>query len=455
MGSVNSSDYTVSLEVSEIEAGDSESSAMVKVSIERDKNMWGDGAIEVNLTWKCEIGEANRKEEHKSSSLFKEGSVTVFIPSGEKEAETKITGMPAKPSLEQVVNCSIAAKGAITAGGSSFTGRSFFTEEYFTIENGPVPELAIEIITSKFASPNAFVQLKLLLTRNGKPLTEGDAWFAGKAEIEINWSCGSANGSQKANIDEGKSDKIVKVELPSVSEGDYCSVYAQIPFSNTPIDKNFTVGEDKLKIVLTKHTLGEALGYIVTEDNKRFTDMVNLEIFGAEWKGIKYCTDTYLVQLAEDKNSVNYGRTISNVAPENEDSVFLVGHSGTCSIAVTSDIGDLQKQGATFSAQRIGREHGDNFVLQIQDAKIVPIPKTISGQPVPFKGKVWVYLITEGSINANLKGYLDTGNSPVSTATKLRTSADEDTEVSSLSAGFYIIFYEQENILRVFSGQYN
>ena len=248
------------------------------------------------------------------------------------------------------------------------------------------PNLGIEIITSKFATPMSSVQIKLLFTRDGKPLTEGDSWFDEAVEIEIDWECGSAKGSQKTSIDAGKSDKVVAVGLPSVADGDGCSIFAQSvheePILSVRSDgrNGFILGEDRLKVVLTKHTMGEALGYLVTEDGERFSDMVNLEIKG--------CDDTYLVQLRDDvyKNSAKYGKTISNVAPENEDSVFLIGSEGTCSIAVTSGVGDLQKQGRTDHASSFSGQQSADFSLRISDATIVP------NSQKTFKGKIWVYL---------------------------------------------------------------
>ena len=387
----------------------------------------GSGAIEINLTWKCEILD-------NSGNLFKEGSVKVFVPSGEDKVETEITGLPAKPSLGNGIHCDLQA-----------TGDTYNVMESFGIDGDEAPELGIEIITSKFATPMSSVQIKLLLTRDGKPLTEGDSWFDEAVEIEINWECGSAKGSQKTSIDAGKSDKVVAVGLSSVADGDGCSIFAQarvMPRNLTASSdgrNEFILGEDRLKVVLTKHTMGEALGYLVTEDGNRFTDMVNLEIKG--------CDDTYLVRLHDSKNSAEYGKTISNVAPENEDSVFLLGSSGTCSIAVTSVVGDWQKQGRTDHASSFSGQQSADFSLRISDATIVP------NSQKTFKGKIWVYIAAGGS--SIIEGYLNTGISSINTATALQKSAADTTAVGTLKAGFYIVFYEQENVMRVFSGQYN
>ena len=418
-GGIGTMSGGVALEIGEITVGDSESKAKATVLIERDK--LGSGAIEINLIWKCEI-----------LDTFKEGSVKVFVSSGEEKAETEITGLPAKPSLGNIIHCELKA-----------IGDTYNVMNDFAISGDETPELEIEIITSKFATPMSSVQIKLLLTRDGKPLTEGDSWFDEAVEIEINWECGSAKGSQKTSIDAGKSDKVVAVGLSSVADGDGCRIFAQSMSGDLLTagsdSKEFTLGEDRLKVVLTKHTMGEALGYLVTEDGNRFTDMVNLEIKG--------CDDTYLVRLYDSKNSAEYGKTISNVAPENEDSVFLLGSSGTCSIAVTSVVGDWQKQGRTDHASSFSGQQSADFSLRISDATIVP------NSQKTFKGKIWVYIAAGGS--SIIEGYLNTGISSINTATALQKSAADTTAVGTLKAGFYIVFYEQENVMRVFSGQYN
>ena len=106
----------VAVEIGEITVGDSESKAKVTALIERDK--LGSGAIEINLTWKCE-----------GSGAFKEGSVKVFVPSGEDKVETEITGLPAKPSFGGGIGCELIVD---VAAGDTYT----HTDSSFSIDGG-------------------------------------------------------------------------------------------------------------------------------------------------------------------------------------------------------------------------------------------------------------------------------------------------------------------------------
>ena len=489
-------------EIVAVKPGDSSSSVDVKVTILHGGkevttgSLYFDRAVAVKLSWSCHRPLPYTEEGDAATGMQESKKITVNIPKGSGSVTTTLTDLPGRPQADDdfEVHCSVEVQVDIIAAATDAKElieelriwhndrfwkvpqddhvdpddkekpqgniHKFKIEKTGTGSNGLT--IKAEVTRIDAGSSASLAEIKVSITKNGKPVAKGDAAFDESATVKLSWDCwgkisradSQSEGETSIAIAAGKAEATATVELAAKrTDGGYRRCYlhtngSQIPYHTTSLDGESIVKErsanlipDRYSIIIGEHSYavaerlnfaitgvesGKALSYSITNKGSA-TPLSTVDMHIDKKRG-----HDMLVQLAAAKNKIEYGRTLT-VDGASNGRVFL--HSiGSCELLASNGDG-IERQAGTASV--------NSAPLYMP----FTVRKNVTAESPTYRGKIWVFSYRDDAGESNLRAYLD-ASTGITSATKLKASAAANAgDAADFASGRYIAFAEKDGEL--------